>query len=272
MSDESASTNSLGHSSSRTNPDAQPGANGTRRYLAGKRLVFGGGPWSFTVSEALKTTRLPDPEWALVLPLFFYQNDATAHVKRHYFPFLITNQEPNTYFKNYSGDVGASYTADRHSGLNFYGDLLIDDVKALPGLGNGFDTPQKAGRADRRRRAALWAARTAALARVRRVQWRSTGGRTRTFPHPFIWTLNGAPLGYAAGPNARVLFARLDATITDKLKIAIDGETRRPKGNAASRLHVDQQRPRGRLRDLRASRATPSPACASSADGWMIST
>ena len=212
-----------------SNPTAVPGATGSRRYLTGKRFVFGGdGRWNFTAAESMKTTRLPDPEWSFILPLWIYQNDWTTGRKHHYFPWLATTHEPNTYWKDYQADAGFTYAADRRSGLTLYGDLLIDDIKAPGNLGNGFNTPQRLGEqigvaiprigGDRGRYGA-------------RVEYTSIDPGTYTNFEPSVaWTANGAPLGYPSGPNARVLFGRLDATLSDRVKIALDGETRSSKG------------------------------------------
>ena len=211
-----------------SDPTALPGATGPRRYLTGKRLVLGGGPWSFTVAEAMKSTRLPDPEWTFILPLYFYQNDWTEGRKHHYFPWLATTHEPNTYWKNYQGDAAIGYAADRRSGLNVYTDVMFDDIKALPGMGSGFNTPQKLGAQFGIAAPHLGGEKGKFGARVEYTTI-DPGTYTNESP-PATWTINGAPLGYTAGPNARVLFARVDATVSSKIKIALDGETRRPKG------------------------------------------
>ena len=47
---------------------------------------------------------------------------------------------------------------------------------------------------------------------------------------PVAWTNNGASLGYPTGPNARVLFGRVDARVSSKVRVAVEAETRRDRG------------------------------------------
>jgi hypothetical protein len=209
------------------NPNAQPDAQGTRRELIGRRLVARGGPWSFSIAEAMKSTHLPDPIWAAILPLYLYQNDWTANRKKHYLPFLATRREPDTFWKNYQADAGMSYQADPRTGLLLYTELLIDDIKSPKGVGNGFKTPQKLGE-----QYGVYLPRIGGASHYgARIEYTTINPGTYTNDSaPVAWTQNGASLAYPTGPNSRVLFGRLDAALTDRTRLSLEGATRREYG------------------------------------------
>ena len=70
---------------------ANPDARGASRFTGGRRLEAGGGPWSFALAEGYKSTRLPDPLLAAVLPFYLYQNDWTKSSSHRPLKFLATS-------------------------------------------------------------------------------------------------------------------------------------------------------------------------------------
>ena len=46
---------------------------------------------------------------------------------------------------------------------------------------------------------------------------------------PVTWYRDGRPLGFAGGPNTRSLLARVDSRVGDKVRVAVEGEDRRPR-------------------------------------------
>jgi hypothetical protein len=214
-------------------PSAPADARGTRRYLAGRRLEARGGRWTFSVAELLKSTRLPDPQWAMVMPFYLYQHNWTKGSRSRPFGFLATGALPDTFWFNYVGDAQVSYQVDGRTGATVYGDLLLDDVKAPRGWGFGDDTPSKTGtqlgvylpRLDRAGRTSL------------RLEYTSLDAPTYTdVSRPIQWTAaDTLPLGHPAGPDTRTLFARLDYAVSDRLRLAVEGmDSRRRSGGGGA--------------------------------------
>ena len=210
------------------NPGALPDAQGTQRYLIGRRFELQGGPWNFSIGEAMKSTRLPDPEWAAVLPLYLYQNDWTSSSHHRILGFLASSTEPDTYWKNYLADIDASYSLSRRSGASIYGGLLIDDLKAPRGLGVGNNTPQKLGE-----QLGIYVPHIGKRSKLgARLEYTSIDPGTYTnVSAPVTWTQNGVPLGDTTGPNAHVFFARMDAHVSTRLQVSLDGTFRRDAGD-----------------------------------------
>jgi hypothetical protein len=212
-------------------PTAPDNARGTQRYLGGRRFeTAGDSRWNFAFSEAFKSTRLPQPLFAQILPYYLYQNEWTENSRRHFFPpFLVRDPEPNTNWFNYVADVNASYRTDRQ-GTTVYADLFLDDVKAPAGIGvSGSDTPRKLGQ--------QYGVHVPDLGGVGRYGlWVELAiidpGTYTNISPPVAWSEGGIPLGYPTGPNANVLFGRFDALVTDRIRAAIEGQTRRRRSTA----------------------------------------
>ena len=203
-----------------------PDAGGSRRYLIGRRFTVESKRLTLGVSEAMKSTRLPDAEWAAVLPLYLYQNDWTQHRKKYYVPFLATRREPDTYWKNYQGAIEADYHAGRS--LDFFTGLLADDFHAPHALGGGYSQEQKLGELYGVSLPTPGGSRTLTGLRL---EYATIDPTTYTNASaPVNWSANGAPLGLATGPNARVLLARADLRFSRRLTAALEGETRRDHG------------------------------------------
>jgi hypothetical protein len=207
-------------------PTAPENARGTQRYLGGRRIeTAGDSRWHFAFAEAFKSTRLPQPVFAQILPYYFYQNEWTESSRRHFLPsFVVRDPEPNTNWFNYVCDLNTSYRTDRY-GTTVYADLFLDDLKAPAGLGvSGSDTPRKIGQ--------QYGVHAPDLGGVGKyglwveVAIVDRGTYTNISP-PIAWSEGGIPLGYPTGPNANVLFGRFDAALTDRLRAAFEGQTRR---------------------------------------------
>lgn len=203
-----------------------PDAGGSRRYLIGRRFTLESRRWTFGVSEAMKSTRLPDPEWAAVLPLYLYQNDWTKDRKRFYLPFLATSREPDTYWKNYQGSIEADYHAGRS--LDLFAGLLADDFHAPHALGGGYSAQQKLG--EQYGISLPHPANSRTLTDLR-LEYTTVDPSTYTnASNPVNWSQNGGPIGFPSGPNARVLLARADLKFSRKVSGALEAETRRDHG------------------------------------------
>jgi hypothetical protein len=216
-------------------PTAPPNARGTERYLGGRRIESAGDSrWHVAISEGFKSTRLPDPLLVQVLPYYLYQNELTENSRRRFFPFLFPNAEPNTNWFNYVADVNTSYRTDRH-GTTVYADLFLDDLKAPSGLGiTGSDTPRKIGQ--------QYGIHVPDLGGVKRYGLRleltlvDPGTYTNISP-PVAWSEGGVPLGFPSGPNADTLFGRFDTVVTDRIQVALEGQTRRSRSTTATSVN-----------------------------------
>ncbi len=99
---------------------------------------------TLSLAESFKSTRLPDPFFAFLLPFYVYQNDWTETSRDRWLEFLVSDPQPNTFWLNYLASAGLSYRADAR-GTTLYTDLLIDDTEAPRGLGLGNEVPRKLG-------------------------------------------------------------------------------------------------------------------------------
>jgi hypothetical protein len=218
-------------------PEAPPDARGTRRYVEGRRLETNGtGRWTLSLAEAFKSTRLPDPLWTLVLPYYIYQNNWTSTSEHRLLGFLPSQTFPDSSWFNYLADVSVSYRAGGH-GTQVYGDLVLDDLKtAFLGFGQNTQTPRKIGEQigvhlpdlDGRGRFGAW------------IEY--TNIDPETYTHESIansWQAKGLPLGFPYGPNARVLFGRLDARLSSRVTAALEGTVRRRNDRARPDPDVD---------------------------------
>lgn len=213
-------------------PAAPADARGTRRHFAARRLeTQSEGRWNVSLAEAFKSTRLPSPFFAAILPFYLYQNEWTRSSRSNVLGPLVSGALPDTFWLNYAGDAQVSYRPGARSGDVLYADLLLDDVKAPTGIGLGDDTPRRIG----------WqiGAYTPDLFGMKRfgarLEYSTIDQTTYTdVSRPINWSQDGIPLGYSAGPNARVLFGRFDARISDKLKVALEGQTRRRNVTSAA--------------------------------------
>lgn len=177
-----------------------------------------------SLAEGFKSTRLPDPWFAFLLPFYTYQNDWTRTNSPRFFGFLASDAQPNTFWLNYLASAGASYRADAR-GTTLYGDLLIDDTEAPAGLGAGDDVPSKTGY-----QLGVYAPDLGGLGGrfAARLEFSSIAATTYTnVSGPIAWSRDGLPLGFPGGANARVVFARLDARLTDTISAAVDGSVQR---------------------------------------------
>lgn len=216
---------------------AAENARGTRRYVLGRRFqTEGSGPWDFSVAEAFKSTRLPDAWAPMILPFYTYQNDWTKSNKERWFGFLASGAQPNTFWLNYMVDVGASYRADAR-GTRFYADLLADDLKAPKGLGKGDETPRKIGA-----QVGVHIPDLGGQGRyAARLEYATIDLNTYTnISPPIAWAQDGLPLGHPTGPNARVFFGRLDATLTEKVTMAVEGAARRRASNDGPEANAER--------------------------------
>jgi hypothetical protein len=206
--------------------DAAPNARGTRRYLLGRRLeTQNESRWNLAFAESFKSTRLPDPHFALVLPFYTYQNDWTSTNRNRWFGFLASDPQPNTAWLNYLASINVSYRADIRRGTVVYGDLVLDDLKAPPGLRQDNATPRKIGAL-----LGVYApdlgggnGRYRARAEIASID---PGTFTNVSP-PVAWVRDGRPLGFPTGPNSRLGFVRLDARVSPRLDLALDAFVRR---------------------------------------------
>jgi hypothetical protein len=201
-------------------PGADSDATGSRRYLLGRRLeIAGPGRFSLSLGEAMKAARQPDPLWANLLPYYLYQSNWTSSSRSHPLGFLVTESEPDTYWKNYVADINAAYRTGAATSPAVYADLLINDLKAPHGLGFNAPTPQKLGEQigitdpD-----LLPGGRLGA-----RIEYASIDPGTYTNTStPLVWQDQGVPLGYPSGPDTDEIFGRLDVKITDRIRLAAE--------------------------------------------------
>lgn len=223
-------------------PAAVENARGTRRYLAGRRLeTEGHGPWHFSFSEVFKSTRLPDPWAAVLLPFYTYQNDWTGSNSGRWFGFLASDPQPNTFWMNYMVDVQVVFRprggGDAGQRPAFYADLLIDDIQAPEGLGEGNDVPRKIGW-----QVGVFAPDLGGNGKYAgRLEYATIDATTYTnFSPPITWTRDSLPLGHPAGPNAKVLFGRLDAALTPKVNVAVEAAQRRRNSSSGPEANADR--------------------------------
>lgn len=196
----------------------QDTASGTRRHLSGRRLTWrDGGPWEVSVGEAIKALRLPDPLAAATLPWYVYQHDWSAIGSGRWLGLPRSAAYKNSSWVNYMGDLSVSY---RHpSGTHFYGEYLLDDIKAPTFLGGTENTPQRSG--------LLLGAAGGRGPLAWRVEAADTNRRTyRSDVQANWWNRGDAPLG-GPGPNTTQLFARADYKASTRLSVAVEAERRR---------------------------------------------
>jgi hypothetical protein len=213
-------------------PGAVNHARGTRRYLLGRRIETAGeGRFSLSLGETFKSTRLPSPILANVLPFYVYQAEWTKTSRRRLLGDLVSGALPDTGWLNYLGDINLAYRADQR-GTIVYGDLLLDDVKAPAGFGlEGPAPPQKLGA-----QLGVYAPDLGALQGKYGLRLEFATIDAGTYSNasvPVIYGENGVPLGHPAGPNAQVYFGRLDIAASPKLKLAVEAAARRRKDTAS---------------------------------------
>jgi len=214
-------------------PAAVFNARGTDRYFFGRRIETNGtGRASFSLAESFKATRLPDAQWAVLLPFYTYQNDwqdIPGDDNPRWFKFLSTQSYPNTNWMNYMVDANGSYRLD-NKGTTIYADFLIDDIKAPKGLGiANASTRRKLGGQLGAYLPNLGSGGRYAL----RLEFTTLDrGVYSSVSGPIAWSQNGLPLGYPLGGDANVAFGRLDAALSAKTKIALEGTVRRRKDSA----------------------------------------
>ncbi len=220
-------------------PGADPNATGTRRFVHGRRLETAGtGPWQFAISEAFKSTRLPDAFWSFTLPYYAYQDTWTRGPgeDRPLLGGLPSGTYPNTAWFNYLADINVTYRVDDRGGF-VYTDLLLDDLQAPKGIGTGNRTPRKIGLQggvylpdlDGRGRYGL----RLEAATVDRGTYANASA-------PVAWSQNNFPLGYPTGPNANVFFGRFDAVLSERVKAAAEGFVRRRKDDSVPSPEQDR--------------------------------
>jgi hypothetical protein len=207
-------------------PNAPADATGTRRYFSARRLETGGtGRFQVSLSEAFKSTRLPGSIASQVLPYYEYQNDWTTQSRRRLLGFLAKDPESNTNWFNYFGDVSLSYRADKR-GTILYMDYALDDIKAPFTLGNpnNTTTPRKVGQ-----QYGVFLPDVGGIGKYAlRLEYATSDKETYTnISAPIVWSQNNVPIGFPGGPNARLLFARADARISQRARLAAEAETRR---------------------------------------------
>lgn len=194
----------------------QDTASGTRRHLAGRRLTLqSSGPWEFSAGEAIKALRLPDPALAAALPWYVYQHDWSAIGSGRWLGLPRSAAYKNSAWLNYMADLTVSYR--QKDGTRFYGEYLLDDIKAPSFLGGTELTPQRSG-------LLLGVAATRGP-----LSWRletvDTNRRTyRSEVRPNEWTHGDSPLGSPVGSNASQLFARTDYKVNDRLALALEAQ------------------------------------------------
>ncbi|MBC8102002.1 MAG: hypothetical protein H7Z41_05380 [Cytophagales bacterium] len=219
-------------------PGALPDARGTRRYLLGRRIETNGeGRFSFSAGEAFKSTRLPDPIFANLLPFFVYQNSWTESSRRRTFAFLASGALPDTGWLNYLADINLSYRADARR-TSLYADLLLDDVQAPDGFNLGNPTPRKIGG-----QVGVYAPDLGGLGGkvALRLEFATIdAGTYANASLPVAYDQNGVSLGHPSGPNAEVYFGRLDVAATSKLKLALEGTLRRRKDRSEPAPKTDR--------------------------------
>ena len=203
-------------------------ARGTRRYLLGRRIeTAGDGRFSVSLGESFKSTRLPSPILANILPFYLYQNEWTRSGRHHLLGGLVSGALEDTGWLNYLADVNLAYRADRR-GTTLYSDLLLDDFKAPAGLG----LPGPAPKRKLGGQVGVYAPDLGALGGKYglRLEFATidTGTYTNISP-PVAYNENGVALGHPAGPNAQVYFGRFDVAASPKVKLAIEGTIRRQK-------------------------------------------
>ncbi|MES2460365.1 MAG: hypothetical protein V4671_07265 [Armatimonadota bacterium] len=203
-------------------------ARGTRRYLLGRRIeTAGDGRFSLSLGEAFKSTRLPSPILANILPFYVYQAEWTKTSRRRFLGGLVSGALPDTGWLNYLGDINLTYRADQR-GMVVYGDLLLDDVKAPEGFGlEGPAPPQKLGA-----QLGVYAPDLGSLGGKYGLRLEFTTIDVGTYANaspPVAYNENGVSIGHPAGPNAQVYFGRFDVAASPKLKLAIEGTIRRRK-------------------------------------------
>lgn len=205
-------------------PDAPGNARGTRRFLLGRRIETDGeSRWTFSVAEAFKATRLPDPWFALVLPFYTYQNAWTRSNRFRLLGFLASDPEPDSFWLNYVATAGASFRADAR-GTTLYGTLLLDDVKAPQGFGKGDEVPRKLGG-----QVGVYVPDLGGVGRYAgRLEFSFVDPTTYvTVSRPVNWQRDEVPIGLPSGPNARVWFGRIDARLSSRVDAALDATLRR---------------------------------------------
>lgn len=205
-------------------PTADPEARGTRKHLAVRRLETAGtGRFQVALTEAYKSTRLPDFVWSQVLPFYQYQNDWTKESKHRTLNFLVTDPIQSTRWLNYLGDANVVYRTGKR-GLLLYADLLLDDVKAPRGIGQNTVTARKVGQ-----QYGVYAPNLDGANRVgARLEVTSLDPLTYTnISAPITWSNDGLPLGHPAGPNALSVFGRVDARFNPRVRVALEGTARR---------------------------------------------
>jgi hypothetical protein len=212
-------------------PAAAPYARGTRRYLLGRRIeTAGNGRFSLSLGESFKSTRLPSPILANLLPFYVYQAEWTRSSRRRFLGGLVSGALPDTGWLNYLGDINLAYRADRRGTL-VYSDLLLDDVKAPAGFGlEGPAPPRKLGG-----QIGVYAPDLGALGGKYGLRLEFATIDAGTYSNaslPVAYNENGVSLGHPAGPNAQVYFGRFDVTASPKLKLAVEGAVRRRKDNS----------------------------------------
>lgn len=227
-------TQFLGTFEERDVENAAPNATGRRRYLSGRRIeTETDNRWQFSLAEGFKSTRLPDPLFSVILPFYVYQNNWTTNNRRRPLRFLVGHSEPDSLWFNYLADANISYRLDKKGSLAYF-DLTLDDVKSPSETGDAIvPIRRKVGQQfgiyfpefDRQGRLSA------------RLEYMYVDQFTYTHTSsPVAWSKEDFPLGFPGGANNQVYYARLDATLTEKLSAALEGETRR-------RVHTDSDSP-----------------------------
>ncbi|MCC6444900.1 MAG: hypothetical protein IT210_15760 [Armatimonadetes bacterium] len=172
---------------------------GNRVYLVGRRLEhrFSGG-WSFGYSETLKSSRQPNLLTASFAPLVVYQD-------------ISGDREVD--FNNL---VNIDLTYRNRHGNEYYGELLIDDIR------NPFDfllhnkksvTPQKAGWL-----LGAYLPEAGTKNTSLRLEYIQTDKGTYLQKNPRVaHTFEQMFLGHPIGTNAKGLFVRIEHRFTGKL-------------------------------------------------------
>ncbi|MBB6049148.1 capsule assembly Wzi family protein [Armatimonas rosea] len=194
----------------------QDTASGTRRHLAGRRLTLQStGPWELSAGEAIKALRLPDPALAAALPWYVYEHDWSAIGSGRWLGLPRSAAYKNSAWLNYMADLTVGY--QRGTGVRFYGEYLLDDIKAPAFLGGKETTPQRSG--------LLLGAAGGHGPLAWRVEAVDTNRRTyRSDVLPNEWSRGDSLLGSPIGSNAFQLFARTDYRVQERLSLALEAQ------------------------------------------------
>ncbi len=180
-------------------------------YQGGRRLEHPlGDRVTVSLEEAYQSNQFKKP-LVLVEPYYTFQ--------AHAYPNGLESR-----FFNYLADANFTVRPDGPNGNSrVYGELLLDDIKAPGGLGQGNNVPRKiaylVGYAQ-----AFPRSGTDTVLEYNRTD-RATF--TDSFAPELAWFDNDLPQGSPVGPNGREIFGRIGQKLGQKLDIALEARDRR---------------------------------------------